>query len=789
MKNTSTNSITIKDLKEIDPTQIKSISLLDGNVIFVKNSASSENQQIIEGQSRPLFTRIVDSQTQSQNEYSVQTEGSHKCPRCHKVITSGKGKQSMQSSQANVSQPAEYSQTEDYQNNQYYAQDGGNKNVQVEVEGQEAEGQQNLKNVNGQLLNDMITGKEGMDYYGGEQGVEQGMEQPQEQGEYYNNGEEEYVQPENEYGYEGQELQTDDYYNQQGYDQNVEGMDQGEYYQQGQEGYQEGYQEDMINQENQYQGYEQEQQQGVEQINTDDKQKVTVEEIITMDVKVVDKKEDQKEDQKEEQKEDQKEEQKEDQKEEQKEEQNEEKNVEQKDEQNEEENNVIQNKENQEENPFPEVKDMIEQKENAEQKEEKVEIEEKNEEQPKEENENQENIKEEQPKEENENQENIKEEQPQNQEQQVEENAQNQEEFRESEYKGDEQAEAEVMEESKKNEKKPEKKVQPKVEKHGQNTQLPRPRIPITKISYYEYVIPKRTVNPYQKIPINLLLEQEARRNREQRSHSHSHTYHPTFRTQYFGKMLPGMDVPFFGPRMGIPPRPPKMSPMPPFDMLMPKGFPHVPQPRPPIHHFPHGPQPRPPIHHFPHGPQPRCPIHHFPYGPHGFQPRYFHFPQRPQSSIDSYYSQERRFFGGEGEPFSHIHPHPHPYQRYAFPQPHRRFEEFYENYEPEETFNRTNYFVEKKQKGLEGDDSGYDEESYFTYTMGRPRRNMTTRSFSQGRSNGTFTFNLGNIRPRRMFKRITNRRLGRTTQNVDNTQTGSNTQTRKVYSFQVNKQ
>ena len=148
MKNTSTNSITIKDLKEIDPTQIKSISLLDGNVIFVKNSASSEDQQIIEGQSRPLFTRIVDSQTQSQNEYSVQTEGSHKCPRCHKVITSGKGKQSMQSSQANVSQPAEYSQTEDYQNNQYYAQDGGNKNVQVEVEGQEAEGQQNLKNVN-----------------------------------------------------------------------------------------------------------------------------------------------------------------------------------------------------------------------------------------------------------------------------------------------------------------------------------------------------------------------------------------------------------------------------------------------------------------------------------------------------------------------------------------------------------------------------------------------------------------------------------------------------------------
>ena len=452
---------------------------------------------------------------------------------------------------------------------------------------------------------------------------------------------------------------------------------------------------------------------------------------------------------------------------------------------------------------------MVEEKENIEKREEKEQ-----------QNENTEKNEEQHKEEKIENHENVQEEQPQIQEK-------NPEVFKESEYKGDEEAEAEVNQESKKKEEMPEKKVKPKLEKkeHKANSNLPRPRAPITKIEYFEYVLPKRTVNPFPTFPAKLFLEQEARRNREQRSHSHSHTYRPNFRTEMFSKMLPAMPRPLFRPRIGvigIPPRPPLMSPLPPFDIIkdqreyiqtMPRGFLYVPQPRPPIYHIPPRPHLRPPIHQLPHGPQPRPPIHHMPHGPQyghfplppknqyisqGFQT--YHIPQRPASRIDSYFNLERRFFeGNEGEQFSKFpqpYPHPYPYQRYAYPQPHRRFEELYDNYEPEEAFNRTNYFVENNTKDQKGDELGYEENKYFSYTMGRPRRIMTARSVSQGRNNGRFTFNLGQIKPRRLFKRIINRRIGKI-QNTNNENFGNvsqksnyqsvyNAPTRKVHSFQA---
>ena len=828
MKNTSKNSITIKELKDIDPTKIQSISLLDGNVILINNSESSPNKQNTIGKIRPLFTDIGQSQTQSKNEYSVQTEGSQKCSRCHRII----------------SQPIENSQTTDYQNYQYYEQgENLSQNKNIKDEGVLGEGQQLLKNVNGQLLNDMITYKEqdqeGIDYYGDEQGVEQA----QEQGEYYINGEEGYSQPENVYDYEGQEIQTDDYYmNQQEYGQNVEGIEQGEFYQQGHEGYQEG----MIKQENHYGECEEEhkgEEKQYEEINSD-LPKITVEEVIKMEVKEVDEKkeiedeqkeepkEEQKEEQKDEQKEEQKDEQKEGQKEElkeepkeeQKEEQKEKQKEEPKEEQNElqkeekndekqeeqkEENNVIEKKENEEEKTLPEVKNIVEEKENIEKREEKEQ-----------QNENTEKNEEQHKKEKIENHENIQEKQPQIEEK-------NPEEYKESEYKGDEKAEAEVYEEIKKKEKKPDKKIKQKLEKkeHKANVNSQRPRVPITKIEYVEYVLPKRTINNFPTFPAKPLLEQEARRNMEQRSHSHSQTFRPIFRTEMLSEMLPSMPRPLFRPRIGvigIPPRPPLMSPLPPFDIIkdqreyiqtMPRGFPYVPQPRPPIYHIPPRPHLRPPIHQLPHGPQPRPPIHHMPHGPQyghfplppknqyisqGFQT--YHIPQRPASRIDSYFNLERRFFeGNEGEQFSKFpqpYPHPYPYQRYAYPQSHRRFEEFYDNYEPEEAFNRTNYFVEKNTKDQEGDEFGYDEKNYFSYTMGRPRRIMTTRSVSQGRNFGRLTFNLGQTKPRRMFKRIVKRKFGKI-QNTNNEnfgnvtqtanyQSGYNSPTRKVHSFQV---
>ena len=153
---------------------------------------------------------------------------------------------------------------------------------------------------------------------------------------------------------------------------------------------------------------------------------------------------------------------------------------------------------------------------------------------------------------------------------------------------------------------------------------------------------------------------------------------------------------------------------------------------------------------------------------------------------------------------FSGIHPYPYPYQRYAYPLPQRRFAEFYKNFEPEETVNRTDYFVEKKknlQKGEQEEqedyEGGLDTENYYTYSIGGPRRNRTTRSVTSGRSNGRFTFNMGRTLPiRSMFKRVENRRLARTKKpkmnTVNYTQgtnygSGSSSRTgvRRVYQFQ----
>ena len=142
------------------------------------------------------------------------------------------------------------------------------------------------------------------------------------------------------------------------------------------------------------------------------------------------------------------------------------------------------------------------------------------------------------------------------------------------------------------------------------------------------------------------------------------------------------------------------------------------------------------------------------------------HFPSgpRPQTVI-----------GQARQQFTHIRPHPYPYQRYAYPGLHRRY--FYEKYEPEERLNRTNY-AKKTQSTQEAfqdeNELGYDEENSLSYTMERPKRIRTTRSVSQGR-NANLTFTFGQIKPRMMFTRIDNRKVGRTSRNPKNTQKTSN--------------
>ena len=763
MDSSTTNQISIKEIKNLDTSKIKSFQLIDGSIIVINNSKSSQDEQNLSNQPRPLFTRVdrvESSQQQLQSNTSQQESDAKKCSRCHRIrqITTSSQNQNVQSCEGNASQPL--NQTEDSQNYQYYEQ-----NLNMEQNQVENPEQQQLKNFDGQIVNDMI------------------KYQTQEGGEYY--GEEALEQNQNDYGYEGQ--QNENYYmDQQAYGQNAEavGMEQGEYYQQGPEigyeqgyGLQQGYQDENAYQENHYQGYEQEQQgenleieQKQEEINTN-MPKVTVEEIITMEVKEDDQKE-QNEQQNEEEKEP-----------------NEEKHEEQNKE-NEEEKDI--NNENKEDNK-EEAMNNIEHKEQEQQQENmyegKIEQKEQHDEQQRDEK-------------------NEEMKQPQNQEQQenlnLEEDTQKQNEFKETEYKGDEEAEAEINQENLNKEKIPEKKekkdIKGKKNKKDKKGNYPRPRVPISKIEYVEYILPKKKINPFPTLPVRFLL-QEVKRKTEPRSYSHSNTYLPSFGRERFGFIsLPRKPVPMFRPMPlgihGIPPRPPQMSPMPPFDMLMNQGM----RPMPSVsRRLPPGPMfgPR-----FPPRVQPRP--FHFPPPP---RPQPFYFPPRPQTGFDSYYNQTRRFYGGnEGLYSSGIHPYPHPYlyQRYAYPPSQRRFAELYKNYEPEETVNRTDYFVEKK-KGLkkrqqeeqEDYEQGYDKGSYYTYSMGMPRRNRAARSVSSGRDIGRFAFNLGRTQPiRSMFKRVENRRFARTkkprinTVNIsqgtnDGAGSSSRTGVRRVYQFQ----
>ena len=125
---------------------------------------------------------------------------------------------------------------------------------------------------------------------------------------------------------------------------------------------------------------------------------------------------------------------------------------------------------------------------------------------------------------------------------------------------------------------------------------------------------------------------------------------------------------------------------------------------------------------------------------------------------------------------FSHIHPQPRTfsYQRYAFSRPQRRYEEYSVSNEPKDRTSKTTYYIKKIQKKQEKNENEYENENefdydnqgnYFSYVVQRPRRVVTTRSVSQGRNDGRFSFNMGLIRPiRSMLNRVENRRIGRTT-------------------------
>ena len=359
--------------------------------------------------------------------------------------------------------------------------------------------------------------------------------------------------------------------------------------------------------------------------------------------------------------------------------------------------------------------------------------------------------------------------------------------------------------------------------------------MPITRVEYYEYIIPKKRVSPAQ-----YFLEEEAQPKAEKRSHSQSRTYQPTLG---LNRIPLSMALPMFRPRriipmkvIEIPPRPPRMNPMPPMEVLiqdrprtlthvvprvhhgpipyhmphgtLPRYLPHGPVPHrmphgPAPRHLPHGPVPigfpyRPVPHGFPHRPVP----HGFPHGPvpHGFPhrpvpqgfphrpvPRVLphgtiplHLPHGPVPSLLPRFvkkkekatnTQGRRFSEkNEEEQFTHIHPHPfpHPYQRYVYPAPQRRIEEFYADFEPEDMSVRSNYFIKRNKDNKTESDYDYGDDSYYTYVVNKPRKVISKRSVSQGRSNN-LTFNLGTTQPRSMFIRIDNGRLNRTAQGEGN--------------------
>jgi len=77
----------------------------------------------------------------------------------------------------------------------------------------------------------------------------------------------------------------------------------------------------------------------------------------------------------------------------------------------------------------------------------------------------------------------------------------------------------------------------------GPNKYFPRPRVPITKIEYFEYVVPKKKVSPFPNVPFQFLVGEEAYQKRDKRSHSHSNTYQPIFKREQF-EQIPHRPMP-----------------------------------------------------------------------------------------------------------------------------------------------------------------------------------------------------------------------------------------------------
>ena len=696
MEKSETQQMSVEELRKIDPTKIQYIHLKDGSLVVINNNVSSEGQSIPTG--IPLFTEIKDEATINKYSYQPKVTTSKNKPqcRCHNHIQQN---QNNQFYQTNLTQhPLDYSQTESYENYQYYQQTQ-NEDMNNKVQ---SDGQQNLKN-NGPLVNDMVSYNE-----------QQGMNYAQ----YYNSGDEGFVETEengqNQNDYSQQ--QNDNYYvNPQAYEQNVEGEMKEDYYQP-EEGYQQGYEYQQNQEYNQGYGYEPNPQEQVgqgnenpqEEINTD-LPKQTVEEIVSKDDN-------------EEKKE-------------------EEKIIEDKNENEEEkeEKNIIENQEDNK-NPLPEVNEMISGNENEnidenkDQKNEQKEETEKNEGQEKEETmnniENNNINKEEEPKKEGyyyvqEGENYTQGEQPQNQEKDI--NTQNQEEFKENEYKGEEEAE--------------QKKEEIPQKREEINPNIPRPGIPVTRIEYIEYSLPKRTIRPlFPRIPYQLLLQEEARFDRE-RAHSHTHIPHRRFGRDIFPPFSP-KPIPLFRPRNVIP-----MRVMRDFVPPRPIHIPHI--------HRPRFIQPliRPVTGYMP---------------PETYS---FQYPYRPPQPVRFYERYERPLF-------TNIHPYSYLNQSYVYPRTNRRFEEFNENYEPAE-MNRTNYFVKRNFVSPQKNDLRFNQESFYTYGVGRPKNQ--NRSVSNTKTDGRFaTFSYGVNKPKPMFKRVENRITSRVTgkerYNVQNTSKRGNT-------------
>ena len=274
-------------------------------------------------------------------------------------------------------------------------------------------------------------------------------------------------------------------------------------------------------------------------------------------------------------------------------------------------------------------------------------------------------------------------------------------------------------------------KFQKKKEETGPNSGVPRPKIPVAKIQYYEYSFPKRVVRPpFPGRPIKFLFEEKIYDN-GRRSQSNPHTMQPSF-----GRIFPRPHI--IQKRDFIPPMP--MHRFPPRPLFVPPEMSYY-QPRPQIlpphmHQYPPRPHFMPPHMHHP-GPHFVPPYKHFYPQAKQFPPEKQRFPPRPQFK---YY--------------------PPPQQRYAYPSPHRRFEEFNESFQPS-NMNKTNYFSERNILSP----SGNKMSSFYSYKVMRPQTTMQNRSVSNSKSDGRFaTYSYGIKKPKLMFRRVENRRIVRAT-------------------------